>query len=171
MLAGTGAGHPRPPVADVGEVNGPRAPGEDQGSGHEQRPGRSLHDPKADQRLHARRQAAQDGRASEPDQSDHEEPPAPVCVGKSAGQDQQCAQAQEVGVVDVRLALEDAEVAARQILADALEGDVDDGRVEEDDPGTEDRRQQGAGPAVHDRDPGEAGTAGSGEPARAYSTA
>src|SRR5437763_272743 len=54
-----------------------------------------------------------------------------------AGQDQQRAEAQEVGVVNVGLALQHAEPQSRQVLADPWEGDVDHRGVEEHDAGPE----------------------------------
>ena len=75
--------------------------------------GCALDDPEEDQHFHARREAAQHGSAAETGEADDEEAAAPVCVGKGPGQDEQRAQAQQVAVVDVRLAFERSEVAAR----------------------------------------------------------
>ena len=66
--------------------------------------------------------------AAKPDQADGVDPPPTVVVGQRAGQDQQRGEDRQVAADDVGLALEDADEGPRQVLADVLERDVDDGR-------------------------------------------
>ena len=71
------------------------------------------------------------------------DPPPAVVVGQGAGQDEQGGEDRQVAADDVRLALEDADHGGRQVLADPRQGDVDDGPVEEDRAGPDDRRDEG----------------------------
>ena len=94
----------------------------------------ALEDPEQHEQLRRRSKAAQNGRHTEPEQSPQESSLATVEVIHRAREDQQRAEGQEVSVVDVRLALEDAQKRPRELSSDAGQRHVDDGRVEEHDP-------------------------------------
>ena len=85
----------------------------------EQGSGGPLEDPEQDEQLHVRGQAAQRRGDAEAEKAGDERALATVEVVDRARQDQKRAQRQQVGVVDVRLALEDAKKESRQVAADA----------------------------------------------------
>ena len=126
-----------PALLLAGEVGGQQS----ERTRHEQSAGGPLQDPEQDEQLHVGRQAAQDRCETEPDQAVEEHALAPVEVAQSPGQDQQGAQRQQVGVVDVRLAFEDAEEQPRELAPDTRQGHVDHRRVQEHDA----RPQHGGG--------------------------
>jgi hypothetical protein len=64
-------------------------------------------------------------------------------VGQGAGQDEQSREDGEVPADDVRLPLEHADERSGQLLADALQGRVDDRPVEEDRAGADDGAEDG----------------------------
>ena len=76
---------------------------------------------------------------AEGDQPDDEHPPPAELVAERAADQEQRDQRQHVGLDDPLLAGE----AGVEVVADRRQGDVDDGRVEEDDRRAEDRRDQG----------------------------
>ncbi len=103
-------------------------------AGDQHRARRALQDPKQNQELHRGGKPAQDGCQAETDEAIEKHAAPAVEVGQRAREDQQGAQREQVCVVDVRLSFQDSEEGARQVAADAREGDVDDRRVKEDDP-------------------------------------
>ena len=107
---------------------------------HQERPCGSLQDPEQDEQLGRGGEAAQHRRHTESEQSPQERSLAAVVVVHRAGEDQQRAEGQEVGVVDVRLAFENAEDGAWEVSSDSGQCHVDDRRVEEDDPRPKHRR-------------------------------
>jgi hypothetical protein len=106
---------------------------EGQGAGDEECRSRPLEEPEQDERVERRRQTAQDAGDPEPDEADAEDALPTVPVVERPAEDEQRRQHGEVAGVDVGLALEDAEVVGRQLLADLRQGDVDHGPVEKDD--------------------------------------
>ena len=104
----------------------------------EQGAGGTLGEAEDDQPLEGRRQAAQRGGRREPGQADRVDAAPAVVVGQGAGQDEQRGEDRQVAADDVGLALEDADQARRQLLADVLERRVDDRAVEEDGAGPDD---------------------------------
>src|SRR5258708_9359266 len=118
---------------------------------NEQRSGGTLEYPEEDEQLHARREAAKHRSHAEAEQAQEEHALAPVEIIERAGENEEGAQSQEVGVVDVRLPLQDSEEAARQIATDPGQRDVDYGRVEEHDARPEHGRNQD--PTLHGHDP------------------
>ena len=110
---------------------------------------RTLENPRDDQDLHRRGEAAGHRRGAEADQADAERPPPPVVVADRAGQDQQRGEHREVRAVDVREAFEPADERGRQLAADRLERDVHDRRVEEHDGRPEDRGRQNGRALAH----------------------
>src|SRR6266540_1851170 len=98
---------------------------------------RALEDPEQHQQLHVGSEAAQHRRGPEPEESEQERSLAAVEVVDGARQDEQRTERQQVSVVDVRLALQDAEEKTREVAADLRQGDVDNRRVEKDDPRSE----------------------------------
>ena len=109
----------------------------------EQRAGRSLEQPEQDQQLEVRGQPAQGRGHGEQGQADRVDPPPAVVIGQRAGEDEERGEDRQVAADDVGLALEDTDQGGRQFPADARQGDVDDGPVEEHGAGPDDRRQQG----------------------------
>ena len=104
----------------------------------QQRAGHPLQRPGADQRLLAGRDRAEDRGRREPAEPDHEQPPATEQVAERAADEQQRDQRQHVGLDDPLLPRE----PGVEILLDRRQGDVDHGRIEEDDVRAEDRRHQ-----------------------------
>ena len=105
----------------------------------QQRAGRSLQDAEENERLEVRRETAQHRGHPEAGDAELEHALASVVVVGRSGQDQQRGQRQEVAVVDVGLALEDAQEQGRKVLPDPRERDGDDRRVDEDESRAEDR--------------------------------
>src|SRR5439155_4926335 len=105
--------------------------------GDQDGPGDPLENPKEHEELGVGGETAEYRRDAEADQAVEEHALAAVVVGERAGQDEQRAERQQVGVVDVGLAFQDAEPESRQVPADPGEGDVDHGGVEEHDAGPE----------------------------------
>ena len=106
---------------------------ERQRSGHEDCPCDTLENPKEDKEFQVRRYAAEDRGRAEADQAPEEHPPPTEIVAERAGQDQQRAEGQQIGVVDVGLAFQDAEPESRQVPANAGQRDIDDCGVQEHD--------------------------------------
>ena len=115
----------------------------------EDRAERSLEDPRDDQDLHRRGEAAGDRGGAEADEADAERPPPPVVVADRAGQDQERGEHREVRAVDVREAFQPSDEGDRQLAADRLERHVHDRRVEEHDGRSEDRGHQDGRALAH----------------------
>src|SRR5439155_3878303 len=107
-----------------------------QRSGHQQGAGGALENPKEHQQLHVWSEPAQHGGRAKPDQAEDEHPLAAIEIGEGARENQQGAEGQEVRVIDVRLAFQDAEPHSREVAANAGQRDVDDCRVEKHDAGS-----------------------------------
>ena len=115
----------------------------------EDRAERSLEDPRDDQDLHRRGEAAGHRGGAEADEADAERPPPPVVVADRAGQDQQRGEHREVRAVDVREPFQPSDEGDRQLAADRLERHVHDRRVEEHDGRSEDRGHQDGRALAH----------------------
>ena len=146
---GAAAGRP-----EHGRDPGPGGPGADrlaalgalEGGGddrqrarHQQRPGDPLQGPGADQELDRGRDRAEHRGGAEGDQPGDEHPPTPELVAERAADQEQRDHRQHVGLDHPLLPRE----AGVEVVADRRQGDVDHGRVEEDDGRAEDRRDQG----------------------------
>jgi hypothetical protein len=93
----------------------------------QQRPAHALQHAGDDQRLRVGRDAAQQGGEGEPRRADHEDPPPAEAVAQRAAEQDQAGQGEQVAVGDP-LELGERRV---EVLADGLQGDVDDRAVEE----------------------------------------
>ena len=116
----------------------------------EDRAERPLEDPRGDQDLHRRGEAAGHRGCAEADEADAERPPPPVVVADRTGQDQERGEHREVRAVDVGEAFEPSDEGDRQLAADRLERHVHDRCVEEHDGRSEDRGHQDRRALAHD---------------------
>ncbi len=126
---GAGPGSERTALLLTREVRGQ----ERERARHQHRAGRTLEDPEEHEKLRGWRQAAKHRGEAEPHQAVDEHPLTPVVVAERAREDEQGAEGQQVGVVDVRLSFEDTEECSRQVASDTRQSNVDDSRVQEHD--------------------------------------
>ena len=105
----------------------------------------ALQQPGGDQRVGARGDRAEQRRRGEPGDADHEDPPPAVAIPERPTEQDQGGEGEQVAVQDP---LQGARLGS-EVLADARQGDVDDGAVEKDDAGAEhrDREHPAARPA------------------------
>jgi hypothetical protein len=106
--------------------------------GRQQRTAHPLQGPRGDQHLRVRRQPAQQGRHREPHHPDDEHLPPPEPVPERPAQQDQPGQRDHVRV---DRPLQDGQVRV-EVAADARQGDVDDGRVQQRHGGAEDGGEQ-----------------------------
>jgi hypothetical protein len=91
-----------------------------------------------DQRVAVGRRRAQDGREAEAEDAEQEEAPCPEQVAERPSDEQQRAERQQVRVDEPLLERE----PSPEISLDRRQRDIDDGRVDEDDDGPEDARDE-----------------------------
>ena len=104
-----------------------------EGTGHQDRAGRTLQNARHHEEFHIRCETAQNARESEADESDEEDASPAVIVRQRACKDEKRREREEVPGVHVELALEHPEHRRRELAADLRQRDGDHGRVDEHD--------------------------------------